>query len=397
MDQRKIKSIRGLIIFAAAAVLAVIYSKEAVGLVSFLLMCLKPFFIGCAIAFVINILMKRVESLLFSKTKSKLMSRLRRPLSILISVILLLGIIVLVFALVVPQIGRALTEIGKQIPDFLEELFYWMENELGAYPEIMKEVHRLEQVKFDWNAILASIGSFMKNGLGSVINSTVAVAGNIVGGVVNTVVAFIFAFYILAQKERLGHQCERLLHAYCKESVYLRVRKVCSLLNRNFSNFITGQCVEAVILGGLFVITMAVFRFPYPLLIGVIIGFLALIPIVGAFAGCAVGVFLIFMYSPVKAFWFLILFLILQQIEGNLIYPHVVGSSVGLPSIWVLVAVTAGGSLMGVLGILLFIPLTSTVYALLKEDVARRNKIKEQIMTKKEKDEIKGKKSAEKG
>ncbi len=215
---------------------------------------------------------------------------------------------------------------------------------------------------------------FMQNGLGSVVSSTVTVASTIIGGVVNVFVALVFSFYILAQKEKLGDQFRRILRAYCPQKVNNRVLEIASLAGKNFSSFITGQCMEAVILGVMFVITMTLFGFPYAVMVGVLIAFTALIPIVGAFIGCFVGAFLIMVDDPVKAVWFLVLFIILQQIEGNLIYPHVVGNSVGLPSIWVLAAVTVGGSLMGVVGMLIFIPILSTVYALIREDVNEKNK-----------------------
>ena len=215
---------------------------------------------------------------------------------------------------------------------------------------------------------------FMQNGLGSVVSSTVTVASTIIGGVVNVFVALVFSFYILAQKEKLGDQFRRILRAYCPQKVNNRVLEIASLAGKNFSSFITGQCMEAVILGVMFVITMTLFGFPYAVMVGVLIAFTALIPIVGAFIGCFVGAFLIMVDDPVKAVWFLVLFIILQQIEGNLIYPHVVGNSVGLPSIWVLAAVTVDGSLMGVVGMLIFIPILSTVYALIREDVNEKNK-----------------------
>ena len=376
MDKHKIKSIRGLILFTAAVILGLIYSKEVWNLFALFVMFLKPFIIGGAIAFVINILMRKVEKFLFSKANEKVARRVKRPVSILLSVILLLLIITLVFVIVLPQVVRTLGEIGMQIPVFLQNVYVWLEVQLAAYPEILEQLSKLETMQFDWNSIIASVVGFMKSGLGSVITSTVSVASSIVGGVVNVVVAFIFAFYILSQKEKLGNQIDRVLSAYCKESVYLYIKRMFGLLHKNFTSFISGQCLEALILGGMFVVVLTLFRFPYALLIGVLIAFTALIPIVGAFIGCAVGVFLIFMEDPIKALWFLILFLILQQIEGNLIYPHVVGNSVGLPSIWVLVAVSVGGSMMGVLGMLLFIPLVSTAYVLVREDVNRRNALK---------------------
>ncbi len=376
MDKQKIKSIRGLILFSAAVILCLIYSKEVWNVLALFVVFLKPFIIGGAIAFVINILMRKVEKLLFSKAKGRIAAKVSRPVSILLSVLFLMLVITLVFVIVLPQIVRTLGEIGMQIPIFLQNVYMWLEVQLAAYPEILEQLSKLEAMQFDWNSIISSVAGFMKNGLGSVITSTVSVASSIVGGVVNVVVAFIFAFYILSQKEKLGNQIDRMLAAYCKESVYLQIKKVFGLLYKNFSGFISGQCLEALILGGMFVVILTVFRFPYALLIGVLVAFTALIPIVGAFIGCAVGVFLIFMEDPIKALWFLILFLVIQQIEGNLIYPHVVGNSVGLPSIWVLVAVSVGGSMMGILGMLLFIPLVSTAYILVREDVNRRNALK---------------------
>jgi len=373
MDKNKVKSIRGLILFAAVVILGIIYSKEVWNIISLFFVFLKPFIIGGAIAFVINILMRKIEVSFFAKSKGRFISKMKRPISIVISLLLVALVVTLVFVIVLPQLGRTIKEIGMQVPVFLNDVYIWLEKQFVAYPEILEQLNSLENMEFDWNSIISSVAGFMTNGLGNVITSTVNVATNIVGGVVNVVIAFIFAFYILAQKEKLGNQFDRVLRAYCKESVYLYIRKVFTLLHKNFSSFIAGQCLEAVILGGMFFLVLTVFGFPYALLIGVLIAFTALIPIVGAFIGCAVGVFLIFMDDPVKALWFLIIFLVIQQLEGNLIYPKVVGNSVGLPSIWVLVAVSVGGSMMGVLGMLMFIPIVSTVYVLLREDVNRRN------------------------
>ena len=190
---------------------------------------------------------------------------------------------------------------------------------------------------------------------------------------VNFFISLIFSFYVLTQKEKLAEQFSKLIRAYTKPPVYDYIKKVCALLHHNFSKFITGQCTEAVILGLLFIVAMTIFGFDYEVMIGVLIAFTSLIPVVGAFIGCFIGAFLILVDDPIKAVWFLVLFIIIQQIEGNLIYPHVVGNSVGLPSIWGLAALTVGGSLMFVLVMLIFIPLLSTVYILLKEDVNRRN------------------------
>ena len=219
------------------------------------------------------------------------------------------------------------------------------------------------------------------------LTSTFSVASGIISGLVNVVIAFIFALYILAQKEKLENQGKRIIAAFLPEKVAGKMLEVCSLLYKSFSSFITGQCMEAVILGMMFVIAMSIFQMPYAFMVGVLIAFTALIPIVGAFIGCGVGAFLILIDNPIQALWFIILFLVLQQIEGNLIYPRVVGNSVGLPSIWVLMAVSLGGSLFGVSGMLFFIPLMSAGYVLLRESVNSRNAAKGYVVESKTRQE----------
>ncbi len=218
------------------------------------------------------------------------------------------------------------------------------------------------------------MSDFFRNGVGgSVIKNTFSVAGKIGGSFYNIAIALIFSIYILAQKEKLGAQFKRVLSAFLPEKKNETVLRVLVMMETNFSNFIAGQCVESVILGLLVAIAMLIFQFDYVVLIGVLVAFTALIPVVGGFIGCGVGVILIMIDDPIKALWFILLFVIVQQIEGNLIYPYVVGNSVGLPSMWVLAAITVGGSLMGIAGMLLFIPLTSTAYTLLRETVNKKN------------------------
>ena len=202
-------------------------------------------------------------------------------------------------------------------------------------------------------------------------------AMSILGGLLTAVLAAVFSVYILLQKEKLGAQCKKLLYAFLPQERAGQALSIAALSSRTFASFLSGQCLEAVILGCLFFIAMSVLRFPYALMISVLVGFTALIPLFGAFIGCAVGAFMILIIDPMRALWFVILFLVLQQIEGNLIYPKVVGGSVGLPSIWVLVAVTIGGSTMGIAGMLLFIPLCSVLYALLRRTVYERLQKKE--------------------
>lgn len=373
LNRKNVKRIRGLILFAAVICLAVIKFDFVVQGLFFIVGIVKPFIYGGAIAFVLNLPMRAIEKRLFGRSRNPKVEKIKRPVSIFLALIAVLLIITLVGVTVVPQVTRTLMELGNKIPAFLLDVQTELEKLCAQQPQVLALVEQFNPQRVNWDSMLDGIMDFMKNGLGSVLTSTVTVASNIIGGVVNLFISLIFSFYVLAQKEKLSDQMKRIMKAYFSAKVYGRTIKVVHLLGSNFSNFITGQCTEAVILGAMFVICMAIFGFPYAVLVGVLIAFTALIPIVGAFIGCFVGAFLIMVDDPVKAIWFLILFIVLQQVEGNLIYPHVVGNSVGLPSIWVLAAVTVGGSLMGIVGMLIFIPVVSTVYALLREDVNRRN------------------------
>lgn len=374
LNKGNMKKIRGLILFTAAVCLAVLNMEVLLKGAFFLLGIVRPFIYGAAIAFVLNIPMKGIEKALFSKVKNRKLDKMKRPASIFLSFMLVILIVVIVTVTVIPQITKTMIELGNEIPQFLVDAQIWLEELFVSQPQLIAMLEEFEPAEMNWDSIVNSVIDFMQNGLGSVVSSTVTVASTIIGGVVNVFVALVFSFYILAQKEKLGDQFRRILRAYCPQKVNDRVLEIASLAGKNFSSFITGQCMEAVILGVMFVITMTLFGFPYAVMVGVLIAFTALIPIVGAFIGCFVGAFLIMVDDPVKAVWFLVLFIVLQQIEGNLIYPHVVGNSVGLPSIWVLAAVTVGGSLMGVVGMLIFIPILSTVYALIREDVNEKNK-----------------------
>ena len=373
LNKGNMKKIRGLILFTAVVCLAVVKLDVLLEGIFFLLSIVRPFIYGAAIAFVLNIPMKAIEKSLFSKAKNPKVEKVKRPASIFLAFAAVVLVIVFVTVTVVPQVTKTMIELGNKIPKFLADVQIWLEELFASHPQLIALLEEFDPAETNWDSIVDTVIDFLQNGLGSVVSSTVTVASTIIGGVVNLFVALVFSFYILSQKEKLGSQFRRILHAYFPQKVYDKVLEVTSLAGRNFSSFITGQCMEAVILGTMFVITMTLFGFPYAVMVGVLIAFTALIPIVGAFIGCFVGAFLIMVDDPVKEIWFLVLFIVLQQIEGNLIYPHVVGNSVGLPSIWVLAAVTIGGSLMGVVGMLIFIPILSTVYALLREDVNERN------------------------
>lgn len=372
-SREKIRQIRRLMLLAAFLVLGLIYSEAVFRGIVFLFSIMSPFLVGGVIAFILNIPMRAIEEKLLARWKGRSAGKLKRPVSMVLALVTVVLIITVVVGTVVPQVASTAAEVGKKVPAFMDSIIEELDKLTKKYPELAEQVSKLEQLEMNWDSILNSIFDFLKNGAGDMLNSTVNVASGIISGVVNAVISFIFALYILSQKENLADQGRRILAAYLPEAFCRRTLEICSLLYRNFSSFITGQCLEAVILGTMFVISMTLFRMPYALMVGVLIAFTALIPIVGAFIGCAVGAFLILIDNPLLALWFIILFLVLQQIEGNLIYPKVVGNSVGLPAIWVLMAVSLGGSLFGVSGMLFFIPLMSSCYALLRESVNRRN------------------------
>ena len=384
LDKENIRKIRGIILFTGVVVLALIKFDLLWETLVFIWEILQPFVVGGMMAFVANLPMTFFEKKVLGKLGKKrkhapaegYVSSLRRGFSILLAYLVVVLLITLVSAAVIPQLIATVAVIAEKAPAFFQNVLLQIQRLLENNPKLLAYINEFDLQKLDWNSIMDSVVNFLKNGMGNMLSSTFTVASGIVSGTVNGFIALVFSVYILAQKEKLGEQFKRVLRAYTSQRINDGVLHVCTLLYRNFSNFIIGQCTEAVILGLMFIVSMTIFRFDYAVMIGVLIAFTALIPIVGAFVGCFVGAFVMLVDDPVKAIWFVVLFIVLQQIEGNLIYPHVVGNSVGLPSIWVLAAVTIGGSLMGIFGMLVFIPLLSTVYMLLRENVNRREGLK---------------------
>lgn len=364
------KQIRILMVTAAILVLAVIYSDVFFKGVATCFSIVKPFLIGGAIAFVLNIPMTQIENRLLGSWQDSKADKFKRPISLVLTILLMVTLVGLVVELVVPNLADTFAMIMKDVPAFLDRASHTVAG--LNLPGLTKQADVLETISKNWDSMVEKIAGFMQSGLTSILGSTVQIVSSIISTVVNFVIAFIFAIYVLAQKETLAAHFNKLMKAYIKPAERKQIYRVLNLLNKNFNSFITGQCMDALVLGGLFVITLTVLRMPYALMIGVLIAVTALIPVVGAFIGAVVGAFLILMVNPMQSLIFLIVFVVLQQLEGNLIYPKIVGNSVGLPAIWVLVAITVGGSLCGVAGMLVFIPIASTVYALLREDVNKR-------------------------
>lgn len=369
LNQENIRKIKEIILFTAVIIVCLWKYETVLDILFFVLNILTPFILGGAIAFVLNVPMNFVQRHLFDEErikKSKVLQKMARPVSMILVLIAVFGIVAIVMFILIPQLGETFANLGRSIQAFIPQLQEWAARLFNDNKEIMDTVNNLE---FDWNKIMDTGINFFKSGAGSVVDSTIIAAKSIVSGLTTFFIAFVFAIYILLQKEKLGVQAKKVLFAFVRRGRAEATVEVLSLTYNTFSSFLTGQCVEAVILGSMFAVSMTILKLPYALLVGMLIAFTALIPIFGAFIGCGVGAFLIFMVDPMKALIFVVLFLVLQQIEGNLIYPHVVGNSVGLPSIWVLAAVSIGGSLMGVVGMLIFIPIVSVVYALFREIV----------------------------
>ena len=367
LNKQTIKKMFLLICGAIAFFLALQNLKVVFGGIHTLVGMLSPFLLGGAIAFVLNVPMRAIERKLFAKAGKQ--NKMKRPISLVLALLFVIGILTLAGLVIVPGIKGAMTSLADQIPTAFAKLQEQV-MELETYLPQMEQF--LAELSVDWGGMTQKAVSMLRNWGSDLISSGSGLVGGVISGVTTFVIALIFSFYLLVQKEKLARQGKQVLYALLPEKKADRALEILRLTNRTFSNFLSGQCLEAVILGALFVAAMTVLRIPYALLVGVLIAITALIPIVGAFIGCGVGAFLIAMVSPMKALIFIVLFLVLQQLEGNLIYPHVVGSSVGLPSIWVLAAVTLGGTLMGITGILLFIPLCSVLYALFRDHVKQR-------------------------
>lgn len=369
LNKSNLKKIRGIIVFTAI-VIACFWKYDVVfAILKFAFGILFPFILGGAIAFILNVPMNFIERHLFpekKKEKSKIIRKIARPVSLILVFLFVIGIISLIIFVLAPQLGKTFANLGASIQEFIPKVKMFAEDIFHNNRDVMARIDGLE---FDWNKIMQVGMDFFKTGAGNMLDSTLVMAKNIVNGIATFFIALAFSCYILLQKEKLNIQAKKVLFAFVPKGKAEATLEVLTLTYNTFSNFLTGQCVEAIILGSMFVVTMTILRIPYALLIGIVISFTALIPVFGAFIGCVIGAFLIFIVDPFKAMIFVILFLVLQQIEGNFIYPHVVGNSVGLPSIWVLAAVSIGGKLMGVVGMLVFIPFVSVLYALFREVV----------------------------
>lgn len=326
---------------------------------------LSPFILGGVLAFILNVPMRAIENSLLKKVSKP---QLKRLIAVAATFVAMLLVIALVFWLLIPQVVATFNSLLPNLYEFLSEAEAFFREVISDNPQLnqwLTENTNMENVK--WSDLLQKALGVAGSGISVIVGGAVSAIGSIFSGIFNAFIALVFTVYCLFQKETLARQGRKLLYAFLKEKTADSVVRILRLTNSTFSNFLSGQCIEVCILGSLFAVTMAIFRMPYIPLISVVIAVTAFIPIVGAWVGCVLGGFLILVEDPMLAVWFVIMFLILQAVENNMIYPRVVGTSVGLSGMWVLVAVAVGGELMGVAGMFLMIPAVSVLYTLLQE------------------------------
>ena len=370
------KTIRNLFFGAVGCVIVywLLHDTERAKLLwSALSAMFAPFATGAAVAFILNVPLRGIERLLKFIQKDGL----RRVVAIILTFVVICLVITGVIKLLIPQITETIQALVPKLVSFVQRIMERLLEFLQEHPEIREWLARtfntnFDLESFDWAGLAQNLLNMFTSSVSAIATSAVSVVGSLTGGIVDAVIAIVFSLYCLSRKEILARQGRRILYSLLPEHFADETIRVMRLTNATFSNFISGQCLEACILGCLFAVAMALFKMPYIPLVSVLIAVTALIPVVGAFVGCILGAFFILVNDPLQAVIFVAMFLVLQQIEGNLIYPKVVGTSIGLPGMWVLVAVAVGGDLMGVMGMFVMIPIAAVLYTLMREFTAKR-------------------------
>lgn len=353
--------------------LAIHYWDKVINGLGLFLGAAVPLLLGCAIAYVVNILMMFYETKLFGRIKKPITVSIRRVLSMLLAFLSIIFIIFFIVRMVVPEMMSCFQIMLNDLPTALDNAWIWAEEHLQISKFFQKDQFLFSGSQDDLQNTLSNILKVLATGVGGALQVTLGVVTSVFSALTTFIIAFIFSIYLLIGKEKIKGQCNRVVQHYIPKKFTDKFYYVLGILDESFHSFIVGQCIEAVILGMLCMLGMFILRIPYAAMVGCLIGFTALIPIAGAYIGAIVGAFLIFTVSPVKALVFLIFLVILQQIEGNVIYPRVVGTAIGLPGIWVLSAVIIGGGMMGIPGMLLGVPIASALYRLLRNDINQNN------------------------
>ena len=347
-----------------ALFLAVRYWEDFAKFIGLVIGAASPLFIGAGIAYVVNLLMSFYERKFFGKAKNPKVQKIERPVCMTVAFITLVAVIGLIIWIVVPEFVSAIMLVVDYIPDAVD----WIVKQLEKLEYVPQDIIDM-LVSIDWNSQIEKIAKAITSGFGSVMGAVISTVSTVLGGIVTAFLSLIFAIYILLGKEKLGKQADKLAKKYLKQNWYEKIVYVLATLNDCFRKYIVGQCTEAVILGGLCALGMMILGLPYAPMIGALVAFTALVPVAGAFIGGGIGAFMILMVNPIQALIFVVFLVVLQQLEGNIIYPKVVGSSMGLPAIWVLAAVTVGGGVAGILGMLLGVPVAAAAYRILRNDV----------------------------
>ncbi len=372
-DRIKLDRLMVRYIFLIAVLILILFNYQTIfSWFGRIWLVLTPFISGIIIAYVLNILMVKFEESFAPGNEHPMVNAIRRPISIILSILIIILVLIFVIGLVVPQIYNVITAAISAIPQVISAIESFLDSIEQLLPEGSQGL--FGGVESAWLEISNRLGSFGLNSFSGVINTTLSTVGSVTSFLINLFLAFIFAFYILMSKERLFDQFTRLVMTYTSEAAARRIFYVLTTIDESFTSFLTGEVIDATILGTLVTVGMWIFRFPYAGMIGVLTGVFALIPLLGAYISGAIGLVLISVQSLSQAFWFLLFIIIIQQIEGNIIYPRVVGSSLGLPGMWVLFAVTVGGGLMGIPGMLLGVPIASATYKILRRDVRERER-----------------------
>ena len=361
------KTVRNIFVVVAAGIVLywILHETERVKSVYAVVKSIfSPFVFGAGIAFILNVPMRAFESILKNVKNEKW----RRVIAVLLTFVAVLLVLTVVCLLLIPQLVDTVQSLVPSLIEFVGKVEDFFFDFLNENPHLMQwVVNNTDLENIDWASLLQQAISVFGTSISSIVSGAFSAIGSVFSGAVTLVIALVFAIYGLFQKETLARQGRKLLYAFIPEKVSDQIVRILRLANSTFSNFLSGQCIEVCILGALFAIAMAIFRMPYIPLISVLIAVTAFVPIVGAFVGCIIGAFLIFVNDPLQAVVFVAMFLVIQQIENNLIYPRVVGTSVGLNGMWVLVAVSVGGELFGIVGMILMIPLASVLYTLVQE------------------------------
>ena len=353
--------------------LAIFYWPSVSGLFKGLYTASVSIIVGAVIAYILNILMAFYERHYFPKTKKPALIKSRRPVCMLLAVLTLIAVVAIVVALVLPQFVSCIVLLVEKIPDTVGYIAQRLEDWNILTPDVVDSI-----VAIDWKSRMEQIIGVVTSGIGNVMDIAIGTLSSVMSVLINTLLAVIFAVYMLASKDKLKDQANRLMSCYLKDKHTASIKYVANVFDQCFHSYIVGQCTEALILGALCTVGMLLLRMPYATMIGALMAFTALVPIAGAWIGAGVGAFMILTVSPMKAVIFLLFILILQQIEGNLIYPKVVGSSIGLPGFWVLVAVTIGGGIWGVPGMIFGVPLSATLYRLIGNNVRKKENVSAQ-------------------